>query len=629
MLNASLDTLRHVLLWVVLCGLTSSAAWAATVIPLPDRRDFALDETRRTIYITTSSAGVLRYNLNSGTYLPGFAIAGNLYGLDISPDGNTLAVADYTYTNSPAIGQFWLVDLETQVVTRKPFPLGFMETGSWSVAWGSDNNLYFSVSFQGSGWTPIRRWNRNTDTIEVIAPSATQSSMLSASGDRHVIAWVEPNNSSGPVGTYDILSNTLVRTQGYNDGTGWFNYELANNKDGSQLLVPTYGGLYSYNDALTRTGPVYGTYAGIQAIAAAFLPGRSLALMPMSDTRRIRLVDTQLWTLVGEYATNSVFSSPYNMSYRAGRIKVSGAGDLAITSVAEGLQITKLKPTAIAQSVVTNWNTPLNITLGGQSELVNPVWTYTVVTGPSHGVVSGLGSSVTYTPVDGHCCADRFAFTVSDGVQTSAPAWVDIAISAPPPPTATPLAVSVNEDGSAAVQLAGTSPAGLPLSFVVVSGPTNGALSGTAPQLSYAPGANYFGNDSFTYKAVDAYGESAPVVVSLSVAAVNDQPTFALSATSISVKRSSGAKSYAGFAHSLNAGAANESGQTFSFTVQAADPSYFTVQPAISASGTLTFTPSKKTGQTVLTVTMKDNGGTANGGVDTAAVRTVQFTSTR
>src|SRR5207249_2671229 len=74
----------------------------------------------------------------------------------------------------------------------------------------------------------------------------------------------------------------------------------------------------------------------------------------------------------------------------------------------------------------------------------------------------------------------------------------------------------------------------------------------------------------------------------------------------------------AAWATNLSAGPANESGQTLSFTVTTSNPALFAVQPTISASGVLTFTPAANAfGTATITVVLKDNGGTANGGVDT------------
>jgi PKD repeat protein len=51
-----------------------------------------------------------------------------------------------------------------------------------------------------------------------------------------------------------------------------------------------------------------------------------------------------------------------------------------------------------------------------------------------------------------------------------------------------------------------------------------GTLSGTAPDLTYTPDANYNGQDIFVYKALDLVDESPPAEVSITVELVNDAP---------------------------------------------------------------------------------------------------------
>ncbi|MGP1665088.1 MAG: Ig-like domain-containing protein, partial [Rhodanobacter sp.] len=67
----------------------------------------------------------------------------------------------------------------------------------------------------------------------------------------------------------------------------------------------------------------------------------------------------------------------------------------------------------------------------------------------------------------------------------------------------------------------------------VVAGPTHGTVT-LAPDgsFSYAPEANYYGEDSFTYKLSDGAVDSNIASVSISIASVNDAPVVqALSAT--------------------------------------------------------------------------------------------------
>ena len=52
----------------------------------------------------------------------------------------------------------------------------------------------------------------------------------------------------------------------------------------------------------------------------------------------------------------------------------------------------------------------------------------------------------------------------------------------------------------------------------------------------------------------------------------------------------------------------------------------FIAQPSISSDGTLSFTPSGLPGTATVTVHVEDDGGTANGGVDTSGDQTFTIT---
>jgi hypothetical protein len=65
-----------------------------------------------------------------------------------------------------------------------------------------------------------------------------------------------------------------------------------------------------------------------------------------------------------------------------------------------------------------------------------------------------------------------------------------------------------------------------------------------------------------------------------------------------------------------------EPGQAVSFMVTNDNPAIFATPPSISPDGTLTFAPSATPGTATVTVVAHDDGGTANGGVDTSAPQT-------
>lgn len=102
------------------------------------------------------------------------------------------------------------------------------------------------------------------------------------------------------------------------------------------------------------------------------------------------------------------------------------------------------------------------------------------------------------------------------------------------PPTATDMSVNVQSGASKALTLAGTDPNGDPLTFAIVTPPTNGALTGTAPNVTYTPNSGYVGPDSFTFSVNDGRGGSDTGTVTINVYAANivDQtpPTITLTA---------------------------------------------------------------------------------------------------
>jgi len=75
------------------------------------------------------------------------------------------------------------------------------------------------------------------------------------------------------------------------------------------------------------------------------------------------------------------------------------------------------------------------------------------------------------------------------------------------------------------------------LTYRVTVNPSHGTLSGTAPNLTYTPAANYNGPDSITFVANDGTVDSAPAVVSITVTPVNDLPVAAAQSVTTSLEK--------------------------------------------------------------------------------------------
>lgn len=408
---------------VLLLALNAGTAHAlGTFIPAPGRVDMAYDEKRDIVYIT-SGGDLLRYNVSTGSFLPAVMVGGSLRGVDLSPDGDTLAVADSDFSST----HLWvrLVDLDTLSHSRLQTPReGNMESGTWAVSYAYDGSLLATTGFLGSGWTPMRRFNVDTGAVTVIA-GVRQNTMVSASGDRRSIAFAESNSSDGPWGKYQPATGEFVRREWYENGTSRFNFEIATNANGSQYAIPTYGGTFVYNSAYAKIA-TFGTYAGPQPIGVAYHPVDSLAYFPWAETSEVKVYDMNALAPVGSYDFEYEFGHGGNDAYNEGRTKLSGDGSLLMVTVEGGVRILRMYAPLKADPVHVPWTSRYKIPLKGSVGNGGRV-RYEIVRQPLHGRVTVNRGVATYWRTGGGARADSFVYrarygrAVADAVVTITP----------------------------------------------------------------------------------------------------------------------------------------------------------------------------------------------------------------
>lgn len=169
-------------------------------------------------------------------------------------------------------------------------------------------------------------------------------------------------------------------------------------------------------------------------------------------------------------------------------------------------------PVADPQSLVTLFETPINITLTGSS-IIGDFLFYTVTVLPTHGVLDGSGNSYTYTPEPGYSGPDSFEFTVNDGANESVPAVISITVGF----IANPQSVEVNYETPLDITLSVTGVDPDSVTYTVTVPPTHGVLSGAGRNLTYTPDAGYDGPDSFQFEADDGSFTTDPATVSITV----------------------------------------------------------------------------------------------------------------
>ena len=143
-----------------------------------------------------------------------------------------------------------------------------------------------------------------------------------------------------------------------------------------------------------------------------------------------------------------------------------------------------------------------------------------------NGTVTGTPPNFVYTPNPNFNGSDFLFYTVSDGYTGgSANGFIQITVApVNDTPTVNSFAVESPEDAPLSLVLAAGDIDGDALSFPVVTTPAYGVLSGTPPNLTYTPNANFAGTDMFTFQASDGMATSAVGTVTIVVTPLNDAP---------------------------------------------------------------------------------------------------------
>ena len=295
---------------------------------------------------------------------------------------------------------------------------------------------------------------------------------------------------------------------------------------------------------------------------------------------------------------------------------------------------TTLEDTPVTINVLANDSDP-------DADPLAIVW----VTQPANGVATtNANDTVTYMPATNFFGIDQFTYQISDGLGGSATGTVSVTVIAVnDPPTINPLsgAAILEDAGLQTVSLTGISAgaANENETLTVTADTTNTALvtnlvvTYTSPDstgsLSFNLVTNAFGTATITVTVND--GEPSNNIVSrsftLTVTPVNDPPTLD-PLNNLNILENAGMQvvSLTG----ISPGPGNEKTQAVSITAMSSNPALIP-NPSVNytspgSTGTLTFAPlTNQFGTATITVVLQDNGGTANGGVDSL---TNSFTTT-
>lgn len=473
-------------------------------------------------FLDSGETGQVTVRVENASVLPlsgaTLTVSSALTGLDF-PSGATVTV--------PTVAPFSFVELQV------PVRLALSVTGAQVL--DVTAALVGAVSCAQPA-TATRWWHANvdelpasssTDAVEAASTSWTSSTLLDGGGEANSVwrrAAVDAGETAWHADDFATLSGTalvspellagdagLVLTFRHryrfeqSDGTNWDGALLEMQADGGAwqtLTLPSYGGAIG-----TQAGNPLGGRAGFVGESAGW-PGFVTETVTLGAPYAGRPVRVRF--VVGSDEAGSGYG------WDLDDLSFSGATNTPFATLqAQATACAPLAPVADAQTLATPEDNALNLTLtaAGTGTL-----TFAVLTPPAHGTLTGTPPALTYTPDADFHGNDGFTFSASDGYGGAGSATVSLEVTAVnDTPVALDDTASTNAATPVTVTLQGEDVDGDALTFAVATQPAHGTLTGTPPDVTYAPEAGFSGEDTFTFTATDGMATSAPATVTVTV----------------------------------------------------------------------------------------------------------------
>lgn len=526
--------------------------------------------------VTAGNNGSGQRNVTSWSSIK-YVSAGYWHTIGVKNDGTVLAVGGNAY--------------------------GQLNVSGWTDIIQVSGGDYHTVGLKSNGTVVAAGWNvigqcnvAGWSSIRQVA--AGQAFTLGLRMDGTVVAVGENVNGECNVGTWQLLVNTapVALTDSYTT-----NRDTVLSVAAPGVLVNDYDPESNPLSAVKVTDPAH----GLLSLNA----NGSFTYTPMAG-----------------------YSGGDSFTYKAS----DGTAYSAVTTVNINVIVPNNPPVAVADSYNTNEDTLLDVStpgvLANDSDPENDPLTAVQVSDTVNGTLTfNANGSFKYMPNPNFSGSDSFVYKAQDDKNLqSDPVVVTITVSgvndAPvvvdiPGQTVSEGGTFTTFDLDEYVADADNSDAEITWSYSGEDGLGVGIDAEHVVTITI-PDADWYGAATITFTAADPGGLSDDDGAAFTVSAVNDVPSFVKGADQ-SVAEDAGAQTVANWATAISKGPANESSQTLTFQVTNDNNALFSVQPAVSADGTLTYTPAPNTsGSATVTVILKDNGGTANGGVDTSASQT-------
>ncbi len=326
-MNTSTQWMRR---WAAAVLVLSAAAAQAEnlpsgFIPAAGRVDIAFDTKNQTLYIS-GGPELRRFDVKTKTFLEPLKLGGTTMGMDISADGKKLAIANGSRSAKEVFVD--VVTLKSGKAKRVAFPREYGEGGTYTVAYDADGKLLVTTGYEGSGWTPLRRYDPATGLTQQLGDLSEAT--VNPSFNHKYVGITEGNSSDGPYGLY-TTGDAAYQVRGE---LGASLNEIAVAPNGAQIAIPTYKG--TFIDDAKKTYPAVGTYGGSVPIGAAYAPSGDFVYFSFSNSDyvaeydRRTMLETRRMTVPGQFGWSL-------WQFEEGRTKVSSDGRILFVTLDEGI----------------------------------------------------------------------------------------------------------------------------------------------------------------------------------------------------------------------------------------------------------------------------------------------------
>jgi hypothetical protein len=597
--------------------------------------------------VTTSTPPVA--NDDTATVAENGSVAIPVLANDSDPSGNPLSISSVT----PGANGTVAITADGVVYTPK---------ANW---YGADTFSYSITN--GNGAYATAKVSVTVNKVNLPPVATADSYILSADGTLTVSAAdgvlandTDPNGSSltatllsGPsVGTLDLQSDgsfTYSTPLGF-VGKTTFTYQVTNGSGQTSTATVTLSTTSTISGRvwsdLVGSGIQNGSNPPVANVPISLIDASSEDEETVASTTTgadgtyqftgvspgsyILQIDTQNDLTVANQGSDPALDSDFDPNSESVSLDVDAGQQ--VTNVDAGI-LPYTKPNSTADFYATDRGQALTVTatngvLANDTDPDgNPLQAVLVDTVQSGTLDFHTDGSFTYTPAPGDAGEVTFTYRAADGNGLGDPTLVTIRL-VDSPPVANNVSVSTNENVAANVDVLSNDwdPDGDALSVVSAGDGEYGTVTINNGIVTYSPEPYWSGTDTFWYGVTDGFGNIAYATVNVTVNPVNQAPSFTAGSDE-TVNENSGQQVVSSWATNISAGPPDESNQTLTFHVSNDNNALFSVQPTIDASGNLTYAPAPEaTGTANVSVSLQDNGGTANGGQDTSATQTFTIT---